>query len=313
MSAWMTPHQRLQWQMNLELKLRRSHGDAFQEFFSDVMERLHGTDFVRARALGRLGDKGCDGYLRGSGQVFQCYGKLHDAPVSAATVVEKIDTDYAKAAAALPAIMREWHFVHNLFDGIPVDAIEKLEELERLNASHRFGFIGPPGFEERVFGLDEHHIGALLGPVATAEDTMNMRVEEVSDLMKAVIAGMDELPFADARPNLPPEDKLELNKIRGPWLRIIKGAGPNATIVADYVEQHPDPEMGKRVAKVFSTRYAELEAEHLPPGTILTKLYEGITGIGSVSPERQVAAQALLAYLFEACDIFKDHPAKVAA
>jgi hypothetical protein len=45
----------------------------------------------------------------------------------------------------------------------------------------------------------------------------------------------------------------------------------------------------------------------------MRSLYEGITGVGSVSPERQVAAQALLAYLFEACDIFEDHPSKVNA
>jgi hypothetical protein len=42
-------------------------------------------------------------------------------------------------------------------------------------------------------------------------------------------------------------------------------------------------------------------------------LYEQITGVGSVSVQRQVAAQALLAYLFDACDIFEDHPSKVAS
>jgi len=51
------------------------------------MEKLHGDDFVRIRPLGSLGDKGCDGYLRSNGQVFQCYGKLEDAPVRAAGIV----------------------------------------------------------------------------------------------------------------------------------------------------------------------------------------------------------------------------------
>jgi hypothetical protein len=313
MSDWMTPHQRLQWQMSLELRLRKLHGDGFQDFFSSVMERGHGADFVRVRAMGSIGDKGCDGYLRSSGQLFQCYGKHHDTPTSTPTIVRKIATDYATAAGKLPHLMREWHFVHNLVDGMPIEATEKLEELELAHTAHRFGFIGPPAFEERVFALSEPHVNALLGPAATAADSMNMRVEEVARLMSAVIAGMEEPPFADARGNQPPDDKLEFNRIQGAWRRILKMSGANAAVVAEYVDRHHDPEMGKRVARVFSTRYAELDAEGHTPAIILDKLYEGITGIGSVTADRQIAAQAVLSYLFAACDIFKDHPAKVAA
>jgi hypothetical protein len=311
MSTWMTPHQRLQWQMSLELKLCRLGGDAFQDFFSTVMERLHGDDFVRVRAFGSLGDKGCDGYLDGSGQVFQCYGKLHDAAVNVSALIAKMSDDYAKAAAALSTIMREWHFVHNLVDGFPVEAVLRLQELRASHAHHRFAVFGPPTFEERVLSMDEAHVTALLGPVASAEDSRNMRLEEVAGLVAAVMRDMDDVPLADVQPNEPPHDKLEFNAIRGPWRRILEGATNNAPLVKGYVDRHPDPEAGKRVAKVFANRYAELDAEGLPPNAILTKLYEGVTGIGSVPPERQVAAQALLAYLFEACDRFKDHPSKV--
>jgi hypothetical protein len=57
----MTPEQRYWWRIALELKLRKSSGDAFQDFFSNVMAKAHGSDFVRLRAFGSLGDKGCDG------------------------------------------------------------------------------------------------------------------------------------------------------------------------------------------------------------------------------------------------------------
>jgi hypothetical protein len=43
----------------------------------------------------------------------------------------------------------------------------------------------------------------------------------------------------------------------------------------------------------------------------MAELYEMVTGIGSVTPARQVAAQAILAFLFESCDIFEDQPSKV--
>ena len=40
----------------------------------------------------------------------------------------------------------------------------------------------------------------------------------------------------------------------------------------------------------------------------MASLYELVTGIGSVPPQKQVAAQSLLAFLFENCDIFEREP-----
>ena len=65
------------WKLSLRLNLRQSAVDAFQDFFSDVMQRLHGDDLVRVRPFGQKGDKGCDGYLQSTGQVYQCYGALN--------------------------------------------------------------------------------------------------------------------------------------------------------------------------------------------------------------------------------------------
>lgn len=44
-----TASQRYYWRIALELKLRKSNSDAFQDFFSTVMGLLHGDDFVRVR------------------------------------------------------------------------------------------------------------------------------------------------------------------------------------------------------------------------------------------------------------------------
>jgi hypothetical protein len=43
--------------------MRKLNGDAFQDFFCTVMQEVHPGDFVRIRPFGKLGDKGCDGYL----------------------------------------------------------------------------------------------------------------------------------------------------------------------------------------------------------------------------------------------------------
>ena len=43
----------------------------------------------------------------------------------------------------------------------------------------------------------------------------------------------------------------------------------------------------------------------------MSSLYDMIAGAGNVTPQRQIAAQALLAFLFESCDIFEDLPSRV--
>ena len=48
----------------LRLKLKQTSGDAFQEFFTTMMAKGHGDEFVRVRPYGQ---KGCDGYLQSNG------------------------------------------------------------------------------------------------------------------------------------------------------------------------------------------------------------------------------------------------------
>jgi hypothetical protein len=66
--------------------------------------------------------------------------------------------------------------------------------------------------------------------------------------------------------------------------------------------------IGERVADVFRVHYRYLKDQHLPPAAIMSGLYEAVAGTGAVSPPRQVAVQALLAFLFESCDIFESQP-----
>jgi hypothetical protein len=106
-----------QYKISLRLKLRQSSGDAFQDFFSTVMGRLHSDDFVRVRPFGQKGDKGCDGYLQSSGQLFACYGAVNGDKGKVDYLVSKMDEDFAKAKKNLSEIMKEWHMVHNLVDG----------------------------------------------------------------------------------------------------------------------------------------------------------------------------------------------------
>ncbi|UMY19112.1 hypothetical protein MMB17_07385 [Methylobacterium organophilum] len=309
----MTSYQRWMYQTSLALLVRSASGTAFQDFFSKVMEKRHGADFLRVRAMGSLGDKGCDGYLQSTGCVFQCFGKTEDAALNVKTLVKKLNDDYALASKHLGAIMKEWHFGHNLVNGVPIEFVMAVEALKTANPQHVIGVIGPAGLEARVFELDEGVLSDLLGPAATAEDGQNLKMEEVAALVASLMVSIDNAPLPDGDPLEVPVDKLETNRLPPRWCGLIAGGMKNAPFVADYLDNHPVPETGKRLASEFNLRYRALKLEGLGPGETMDRLFEAITGIGSVSVSRQVAAVALLAHLFESCDIFEDHRTKVAA
>ena len=93
----------------------------------------------------------------------------------------------------------------------------------------------------------------------------------------------------------------------------IRSQMANARLVEDYFGAHLDVERGTKIAALFRARYLPLKEQRLPPGDIMTGLYEAVVGVGTVTNDRAVAAQAVLAFLFDACDIFEDKPFKEAA
>lgn len=300
------------WKISLELKLRKISGDAFQDFFSNVMQKCHGDDFVRVRPFGRKGDKGCDGYLQSSGQVFQCYGAINGDGGKVNYLIGKMKADFEKAKEKIPSIMKEWHMVHNLIDGLPIEAVEVLDSLKTENPDIKFGFIGLEGFEERINSLANTQVESLLGPTATNHDSRNLQIEELRILVSVVAQAAESMTATGLPIDPVPADKLDANDLPWHWRSLIAGGWQNAHLVASYLDRHPEPLVGERIARLFNEKYQYLKVQHLCPGSIMTGLYEMVTGSGTVSPQRQVAAQALLAHLFESCDIFENVTAETA-
>jgi hypothetical protein len=207
--------------------------------------------------------------------------------------------------------MKRWHMVHNLVDGLPTHALLKLQELRQANANYEFGIMGMESFENIIFGLPVAKINELLGMVATAHDSQNFQTAELRDLVAAIVTATDAQPIDVSTIRPVPPDKLDFNKLPGHWRSMISGGWQNAHLVEQYFRQHHDPMVGERIALRFRLRYCYFKEQGLDPGAIMSCLYEDITGIGLIAPARQVAAQALLAYLFESCDIFEVPPEKV--
>jgi hypothetical protein len=116
------------------------------------------------------------------------------------------------------------------------------------------------------------------------------------------------LPSDSIDLNLVPVGKLTHNGLPEHWQMFVRSGWANAPIVASYFARHPDPLKGVQVGMLFTQKYQALKVQNLTPNTIMTSLLELATGLGTVTPQNQVAAQALLTHFFESCDIFEREP-----
>lgn len=103
-----------------------------------------------------------------------------------------------------------------------------------------------------------------------------------------------------------PADKLEHNSL-GPNVEALLKAGmTKAGLVRRYVARTVNKELGMRVATAFRHKYGELKQLPLDSVEIFDGLRRFAVGPYGADSTADVAALAVLAYLFEECDIFEN-------
>src|SRR5262249_43233823 len=132
-----------------ELRFLTSRGNAFQDFFSEIMENAYPADFRRIHSHGSLGDLKCDGYLESSKTVFQVYGP--EDKLSLQKLLKKIAEDFQGAQKNWSGRMFKWIFVHNLRLGLPAQAIQIISDLQ---AEHKGVTLDSWGYPELRQVLD---------------------------------------------------------------------------------------------------------------------------------------------------------------
>ncbi len=278
-------------------------GLEFQGFFADVMSKCYPGDFIPTRPWGPRGDRKNDGYLRSERTLFQVYAP--EALKEEKKALDKIDEDYLGALPHWKAFFDTWVFVHNARPalGLPAPIEQKLLTLDSGNSSIH---VRPWGFEElrsRAFAkLRESELAALLGPVPSRADFLNLRVPELRLLIDKIVGQLTpEQP--DLRPV--PVEKLDANGLsQGVRMLLTTGMMASET-VRRFFDRYYDPTLGERVAQAFRREYEALRGKPLLPDVIFAELQMFAGGHAPHSPTRQVAVFALLAFLFEECHIYE--------
>jgi hypothetical protein len=282
---------------------RSKFGTEFQDFFTSIMERVYLTDFQRIKPYGNIGDRKCDGYHRSLNRVYQVYAP---EKMQSAETIKKIDEDF-RGAKAQWLEMRSWTFVHNQWRGIPADVHQKLLKLHGKKGIDVLNWCEPEVREE-FSKLDVEIQSLLVGAAPTGDSVSRIQMKDIVDLVTAIA---QQTALASEEVHEVPAGKLKANALSSAVQDFLTVGSRKSKLVKKFFDEYFDPELGDRIAKAFRSRYDELRDQKIIGDAAFSELWQFAGGgaqRGNV--EKEAAVLAILAFLFEECEIFEAPPRK---
>jgi hypothetical protein len=287
------------YELKFKVAYYEKNGNAFQDFFSEIMEKCHPCDFQRLCPWGNAGDRKNDGYLRSKRTLFQVYAPNE---MTAAEAIAKIHEDFQGALLYWQKYFDNWVFVHNSRKGLGPQITEKLNELASFHESVTVKSWGFEELRQNVFTLNEADLASLLGPAPSHRDMLDVRYSNVQEVVSH-IARQEPPLLQDIRPV--PHDKLKRNHLSTYVQSMLTYGMQKADLVRNFFNDHSNPTYGDEIAAAFKGEYNKYRRLEMDADTIFHKLQAFTGGSERGSPTDEAAVLAVLAYLFEQCDIFE--------
>ena len=274
-------------------------GKAFEDWFTRLAEFALGSDFERVRPYGAEGDSKTDARTRSDRTIYQCYAP---ETLSRDRLIAKMNDDFTGAVANWPNWIRRWVFVHNDLRGLAKAIYDHQDALRSMHPSVEIEIWGEAALTRLADRMDLSGWETMFGVVPSRNDVEALAPDDVAEVIRYLER---EEPSPEGETvRAPSVDKIAKNALSGDVLRLLKVGQQKDHLVRRFFESHPRPHVGDNIAEAFRLRYRELRDAGQPPDDIFAGLQRATGERGS--PKRQVAALAVLSYLFDRCDIFED-------
>lgn len=131
-------------------------------------------------------------------------------------------------------------------------------------------------------------------------ETQSVTFTELESVMKYIMSGqaVDNTSFG----LVAPADKIHKNGLSAEVGGLIKMGMSRAKEVKGYLDLHPDVQFGASLSAGFVNEYNRQKKEGFSGDTLFTGLWDYVAGADA---RRRVAGLVVLAYLFEACEVFE--------
>lgn len=295
--------QQLNYEKDFRIAFLESKGDGFQRLFEKLMSKARTNDFMACRPWGNVGDRKNDGYLPSARILYQSYAPNE---LTAAEAIKKINEDFEGAKAHWEEYFDEWTFVHNAPDGrLGPHIIEALAKIGQENPHIK---IGHCGYEEMLAifrHLSLQDLESWFGPSLTMEANINLGFSDLAAVLTHI--SVTPVPTTSEVKDVS-RGKIEANLLSQAVADFLKIGMQKSPLVAQFFDNWKNPSYGEQIAQAFKGKYAALRdsVPQLHPDEIFGRLEVWAGGAANTSPVHKAAVLAVMAYLFDKCEIFED-------
>jgi len=296
--------ERLAVRLLVRSKLSELYENAFEHFFHELM-CLRYVDFVNVRTAGSLGDLGSDGLRLHDRKLYACYGpQVFDAD----KVIDKFNSDVAKAVTKRKGQFETFVFVHNDLRGIHPVLSQQIAEIAVRHAELKFETFGFTRFRDELVQLTRPQVEDVLGVELPVNDlAYKFPLEEVMPLLD-YLASMRQTVLIGDPVLLPSRDKLDFAQFTADTSEELRREFYLATEIERYYESGINPNERDEVALAFHQEYMRLWSEHDDPDEIIYHLEQYVLGNAASRISARRGALAVIGFFFQTCDIFENPP-----
>lgn len=292
-------------------KILRADGQAFESLFTQVMSYAH-ADFKQIKPQGPVGDKKNDGYHTSTGSYYQVFAPEQlEAGVKRA--VTKLEDDFAGLKKYWDSIcpITEFRFVLNdKYKGSFPEIENGLAKIKKKHKLHVCESFLARHLEDAVFALPDDQIVAVVGFIPSPQALRNVQYSVLTEVLEHLM----NLPA----PNVPPpllvapafEAKLQFNGLSEGTANILTTASYQSGHIDRYFANNSG-QAKQLVRDKVAAIYTQLDAQTFPAAPngasradqVLFGLVDEVSG--AQSKAAWDAAMVVVAYYFEACDVFE--------
>lgn len=279
------------------------HGNAFQDFFQDMMT-LCVPGFVDVRTHGNLGDRASDGLDLHDARLYACYAPETVDPVA---TIRKFRSDLAGAVKKRSGQFTTFVFVHNDVRGLHPELSVELAKARSAYPSISFEVMGFRHFRDMLGQQNSQDVEAVLKTQLPMQHTIAVGLQEMEELLADLatkrISDAAQVPIETVSAH-----KLLYSDLTRDTQAELRNGMRYSAMISDYYQRRIDITERDEVAARFHTEYLDAVGNGLDPEDVLLRMREFLAGNRASTAPRYRAQTAVLAYFFESCDIFENAP-----
>lgn len=316
----MDPSSKLIARNMVKLRIHEAKGTAFQKLFERVMQYRF-PEFTPIQPYGNVGDRKNDGYIPSLGRYFQVFASEQpDTRRNAVAAAAKAANDFKGLKAYWNKItpVKDFRFAFNdEYTGSPPPLEAALGKIRSEHGIEARAFLAKD-LEEVALELPEDQLLDIIGtPIPESGPLENVDFGVLREVIRHIL--IQETPLKPEAILKAPDFNVKIcfNGLSSPVAALLTVGSYQNDAVEDYFSKNSTfarQEVRDRLSSMYVTsrqRFLKLghQAEEIGD-LVFFSLLENITPSLPSSARREKSAQSaaivVMAYYFEACDIFED-------